>query len=587
MEKEKRLYLYIIILSIFVSSIFYVNLNKHVPQSNVKAQNGIIDFENANIETENLLLDGTWSFYWNEIIKFGEFDKYLNKRRVVHVPKSWENYKNEGLSELGYATYRLKMISLPKNRMLAVRIIDQTTAYKLYINGKLVAGNGEVGRGIRESIPEWKSVIGYFETDELGEAELVIHISNFHYYRGGLWNSIEIGTPSNIYDEKEKKLFIEIVLFSTIIIVSIIFLGIYFLNPADRVSLYFSIFCFCISGRVLLMGERMVTRLFPQSNWFILVVLEYVLGYSLLPLLGLVINSLYQKEKIKITDKFFKIFLVLVLMGGLFLPIKLYASFLSFYKSLSLMSIFYFAFIISKAINNKNSTAYLTLLGYLAIFLSGVKDVFIKGHFSFIPVGTLFFIVVMSIVVIQNFTNLIIYNEKLEKDAKTDSLTGLIRRDYFINHVRNIIEFTDEGRVFYIAFIDLDKFKAVNDNFGHDIGDAVLRKVSEKLKNSFRNSDLICRYGGDEFLIYISEIEEKTLLNKLNMINKDLLEPFQIDGNKIEVGMSIGLCEYPRDGKTVEELIKNSDSLMYSAKQSGGNKVDRIKGKEKFSLNKA
>jgi diguanylate cyclase (GGDEF)-like protein len=122
-----------------------------------------------------------------------------------------------------------------------------------------------------------------------------------------------------------------------------------------------------------------------------------------------------------------------------------------------------------------------------------------------------------------------------------------------------------------LMYIDLDKFKPVNDNFGHDVGDLLLKEVASQLLSCIkRESDTVARLGGDEFVVLLSNYEHETDLVILaeNILNA-LSDPFSIEGNLLNISSSIGIATYPADGTDTISLMKNADTAMYQAKHAG------------------
>jgi diguanylate cyclase (GGDEF)-like protein len=164
--------------------------------------------------------------------------------------------------------------------------------------------------------------------------------------------------------------------------------------------------------------------------------------------------------------------------------------------------------------------------------------------------------------------------EKIKHIAYHDHLTGLPNRLLFtdqLNHAVHIAKRTE--KVFSIMFLDIDGFKMINDTMGHHAGDQMLIMASERLVKTLRNTDIVARVGGDEFIILIENIENindvKTIADK---IVKSFKEPFIIEGQDCFVSTSIGIAMYPTDGENGEILIKNADIAMYKAKETGKNK---------------
>ncbi|WP_434931937.1 transporter substrate-binding domain-containing protein [Shewanella sp. HL-SH5] len=162
--------------------------------------------------------------------------------------------------------------------------------------------------------------------------------------------------------------------------------------------------------------------------------------------------------------------------------------------------------------------------------------------------------------------------EKLVFLANHDSVTGLANRTLIDKLIIIAIETHQKTHSkFAILFIDLDGFKIVNDVHGHAIGDLLLAQVAEVFKSLVKDTDSVARFGGDEFIILINQLEKvddakklaSSLLNSLSQIDN-------IEGKSIQISASIGIAMYPHDGVTAEELMKHSDFLMYQAKRVGG-----------------
>ena len=162
--------------------------------------------------------------------------------------------------------------------------------------------------------------------------------------------------------------------------------------------------------------------------------------------------------------------------------------------------------------------------------------------------------------------------EELIYLAYHDQLTGLLNRKSFYERFGDIIKQAGRYRSEYtraLLFIDLDNFKDINDSLGHDSGDDLLRQVARSLEDTVRSSDIVFRIGGDEFTIVLSKIEEETDAAVVaEKILDNFLKPFQVLDRSIYVSMSIGIAVYPKDGETVETLIKNADTALYEAKKN-------------------
>jgi diguanylate cyclase (GGDEF)-like protein/PAS domain S-box-containing protein len=164
--------------------------------------------------------------------------------------------------------------------------------------------------------------------------------------------------------------------------------------------------------------------------------------------------------------------------------------------------------------------------------------------------------------------------EEIYKLAYHDILTKLPNRTRFNEYLTTLLDHRERvPKQFALLFLDLDNFKYVNDQFGHNIGDLLLIKVAKILKTILRKTDFIARLGGDEFIILVDEYENINQIHVLcDKIIKSLAEKFTIKGNKFKIGCSIGIAIYDNDGKKQTELLKNADTAMHKSKQNGKNR---------------
>jgi len=149
-----------------------------------------------------------------------------------------------------------------------------------------------------------------------------------------------------------------------------------------------------------------------------------------------------------------------------------------------------------------------------------------------------------------------------------DELTGLPNRSLLIDRLKQaIVQSARQHKQVVILFIDLDKFKNVNDNFGHAVGDKLLQQVAERLTDCLRYGDTACRYGGDEFVIMLPEMEGQESMEAVTKkIRTCLADSYHLDGIDIKVTASIGTAVYRNDGQECSDLIKQADTAMYLAK---------------------
>ena len=192
----------------------------------------------------------------------------------------------------------------------------------------------------------------------------------------------------------------------------------------------------------------------------------------------------------------------------------------------------------------------------------------------------------LMIIVFISFISIVVYLlNRFEYQANHDQLTGLAGRKLFEEKFKKLKnKAKGNSNKFAILFLDIDEFKRINDNYGHNIGDLVLKKIAVRLKSNLKSKDCLARLGGDEFVIIIADIESKKEAAEIGSRVVEVFEqPILVEGQQIEVSISGGISIYPEDGKKLEELIKNADYAMYEAKR--GEKNLEVKNKEEGDEN--
>lgn len=162
--------------------------------------------------------------------------------------------------------------------------------------------------------------------------------------------------------------------------------------------------------------------------------------------------------------------------------------------------------------------------------------------------------------------------EKIIKLAYFDQLTGLVNRNLFADRVTQAMAMAkrQQNKV-ALLYIDLDHFKAINDNSGHEAGDAVLKEVAVRLQIQVRQSDTVARVGGDELVVILQGLKNKHDAQPLaEKIISAIQQPMTVKGVTHSVGASIGISAFPEDGKDMDTLLKKADSAMYQAKKKKG-----------------
>jgi diguanylate cyclase (GGDEF)-like protein len=164
------------------------------------------------------------------------------------------------------------------------------------------------------------------------------------------------------------------------------------------------------------------------------------------------------------------------------------------------------------------------------------------------------------------------YLDEINYMANHDTLTGLPNRYMFNKYLEASLERSKKNnQLLAILFLDLDRFKVINDSMGHAVGDLLIKEVALRLKNCLRNENILARQGGDEFIVLLENITLEETKQMAQRIVQSFLTPFEVGEEELFITPSIGISLYPEDGEDVSSLIKNADKAMYLVKNRGKN----------------
>jgi diguanylate cyclase (GGDEF)-like protein/PAS domain S-box-containing protein len=173
----------------------------------------------------------------------------------------------------------------------------------------------------------------------------------------------------------------------------------------------------------------------------------------------------------------------------------------------------------------------------------------------------------------ENEKNLKLQRDALEHQAYHDALTGLPNRLLFLDRLNQYIHKAHRSKnKVAVLFVDMDRFKAINDSLGHVCGDEAIKEVAKRIGSQIRETDTLARFGGDEFIMIFNDMNDPiTIVDIVQKVMHSMDDPIILDGHRIYVTLSIGISIYPDDADTAGDLLKNADAAMYKAKNDGRN----------------
>lgn len=171
---------------------------------------------------------------------------------------------------------------------------------------------------------------------------------------------------------------------------------------------------------------------------------------------------------------------------------------------------------------------------------------------------------------VHDITERKLAQQEIHRLAMTDQLTGLANRLAFFGHFKQLLERAEPSNEIAVLLLDLDKFKPINDTYGHKMGDELLKFVADIFRHHCRQTDMVARLGGDEFAILLDQPQGKEgiLLSAQRILNA-IQQPITIEGQTLHIGVSIGCACYPMDGNSKDELLEKADIALYRVKREG------------------
>ncbi len=562
--KTFRFYLFsmIVIFSLALLALSSSNQNFY----KLDSEYGKVDFSSID-ETQAIILGGTWEQYegslYEDLLKKPNLDK-----EYVIIPHEWEPNPEYDDNPYGYSTYVTEISGLDPDKYYGVFIIDESTSYRLFVNDKFIISNGKVGRTIDEYYPELKGELGAFAPDEFGKARIVIEIANFVYSRGGFWTEPIIGEFNLLNKINSTHVSLDVVLFTSILLPGLFLLALYSKMKSEKTTLLMGIFSLIIAFRALFSSYRIITSIIPALPFTIIDRFQYLFGFLLLPLAGYITSSLGYIKQSKIIKYIYHLLLFIGIVLSLFASNYIYTTYLEIYKYLIIVFGIYYFYYFFMGIRFKKPGAIPITIGYLAVITGTIVELFILNIPFLLAFASFIMVGIFTASQIVTFSSLKTQKETLESEIIIDKLTSLYNRLYLEKLITESSLEKNNNHSWYVLFIDVNRFKQINDTYGHHIGDLVLIKVAQILKQSIRDTDKPFRFGGDEFVLLVSL--EKTIDPKVivERINSKLKDPLEIEGHLIDVSLSIGVTEYLMDDENLYKAILRSDEQMYNIKHS-------------------
>lgn len=578
------------------------------------AKKGVLDLRNINLGGNPLYLNGEWEFYWNRFIMTESLHAVdtENSKRYIYVPGTWSrsDTSGAGLPREGFATYRLKILAGSDHKRLAIRMTTASTACRFFINGQEVYSAGIPGETPELSEPAYRPGVFVFQNPG-GVIDLVIHVSNFHYRDGGLWRPLTIGLQDDIAEIKETRDYLALAVFGAMLIMALYHLGLFSLRKKDIFFLYFSILCMFVALRTLSTGEYLITHFFPSIGFKQVILCEYLSLFIGTSVFTLYMRSLFRSETSR------RVTIAVAALGGIYslaaiiLPVSLFTRMIHSFEGAAFFYFLYVIYVVTKSMIKGRRGAALFLSGLVIILFALLNDMlhsnFVIQTMNLSNLSIFVFVCIHSFILSLIYTHSFNMVEKLSLDLKqlnnslemkvnertgelqsayesikeltvTDPLTKCYNRRYLNeNLLKEIARSVRYNQPLSVIICDIDRFKNINDTFGHMAGDNILKTLPERISGNIRtNIDWIVRFGGEEFIIVLpsTDLDGARIIAERIRTSVEST-PVKYSSYIITFTASFGVASLaPVDYScTADDLITRADTMLYEAKRGGRNRV--------------
>ncbi len=397
--------------------------NSYTPQ----AIKGVLDLRGWNPTLFPLIsLDGEWEFA-NGLLEPSAKTGSNIISEYIHVPGSWNRFQTNGLKHggEGTGTYRLTILLDHPIPELALQIGDVSTAFRLYVNGKLLHENGKVAATKQEMTPSYKHPI-VFIPEESKELRLEIQVSNFYHITGGLRKEIQLGPILQVFEAKKKEIALGWLLFGSTFLMGLYHLILFLMRRIERSAIWFALFCIDVSIRGFFTGSVFIYEILPDSYWIYIHKLDLLSFVISLPLFSLFIRSIFPKEFHIFFNRAFLTFGFVFSAFVIIFPSSIYMDLIQIFQAFVGISTIYFLYVMILALLRKREGSLLFSIGAFILFTTTLNDIFHQALLiktSYIASwGLLAFLFSQTIMLSLRFSNAFVRLEELQKSLENKVL---------------------------------------------------------------------------------------------------------------------------------------------------------------------
>ncbi len=569
------------------------------------------DFANWQVDDGAVVLGGAWGIHWQQQLSPHQWPIVHSKTELatIELPTTWDRPEvaNSILPGKGFATFTATLANLPSDVRWGMKIPEQSTSFRLYVNDAVIAEGGIAGLSKDSSEPYSGNQfieLGYLPPD----TQLTWHVSNFYHASGGPWQALTIGSYTELRSHYFLQTFDQALVVALAFITSLFLIIQYFIDRQDRTSLVLAAFAFLIALRVGITDNQPLYQMLGVLDWQLHIRLLYLTMLIAPPLVLLWQHHIFPAEISKRSIRYVCYVFVLPVLSVFILPTDIFTQYLMLFQVLLLAVIILYSWSLFRVLLRKRQGGSYLVLGAAILIVAILHDIAIYSQWLtnsrlWIAYGLLAFLFSLAINMlylrakqkqqVESLSQQLLVankqlearvaqrtvelaekadaleeaNDKLQILANIDGLTGVLNRRAFVEQLEMLARVKPS---IALLMIDVDHFKKINDNYGHAIGDQVLKRLSDIFLEMKREHDRIGRFGGEEFMVLLQDISPRGLdsycRRLLDVVRKiDFSDLAPLNGITISIGTTMATL----NSKNIDELIQQADEVMYQVKNSG------------------
>lgn len=542
-----------------LSMAFWLNENDINQDAFLVAQNGVVRIPTIQ-DNETYRLKGEWEFHPNAFV-------HTDTSYAMTYLASNQDWSSVLGSQQGYASYVLKLTNLDRNAIYGFLLEEAGNSHRVYVNDKLILENGKVAKNALIYEPATYTTKAAFVSDEKGEARVIIEIANFDGVKGGLIQAPLFGSLNAIDYVYELTLMTEVFIFAGLLAIAFVFLFLHFIVNDVR-SLFMAILSALVALRISTTGTHFIYMAIPYFDlpliWIIRI--EYLSVFLMLPVMLLLLGTFDTfKYPMKIQNLLYAPIFLMPLIVSFSTEGMLSIIFIGF-QAIMVIAGIYLIYLLYVAYRNRMVKMRRMITIGLLIIIALLFGTYFSELNNIMYFMLYVFVLFVGTTVMQRFSLIQTHSEKLETTSKIDPLTGLFNRLY-LNELMNNKDWVNPDFKYDVIFLDMNNFKEINDEYGHEIGDQVLRICAKRMRNSCHESDMIFRFGGDEFVIIARLTDDAVIKKVIKRIRDNFMEPISLNHLYLKISVAIGHEVFDPQKDDLKTVISNSDQRMYEDKR--------------------